>query len=112
MFVYVYKIATNTPRLPEVAQTARSRHQKHRRRRPGDDQATLMVERNSAIYVCLRQAILIVDRNSAIYVCLRLQDRNSGGSFAADGGFRRSLKWHVANVKNIAGVGPAMTRID
>ena len=38
-------------------------------------------------------------------VCLRLHDRNwcSGGGSAADGSFRRSLKRHVANVKNIVG---------
>ena len=37
--------------------------------------------------------------------CLRLHDRNwrSGGSSAADGGFRRWLKRHVADVKNIVG---------
>ena len=36
---------------------------------------------------------------------IRLHDRNwcSGGGFAADGGFRRSLKRHVADVKNIVG---------
>ena len=32
----------------------------------------------------------------------------SSGSFMANGGFQRSLKWHVTDVKNIAG----MTRID
>ena len=37
--------------------------------------------------------------------CLRLRDHNYcfGGGSAADGGFRRSLKRHVANIKNIAG---------
>ena len=61
----------------------------------GDDQATLMVE-----------------LNSAIYVCLRLQDRNkhSGGSSTADGGFRRSLTRHVADVKNIAGVDQDLSK--
>ena len=56
------------------------------------------------------QATLAVDRNSTIYVCLRLHDRNerSGGGSAADDGFWRSLKRHVAVVKNIV----EMTRIN
>ena len=57
---------------------------------------------------------LMVDRYSAIYIFLRLHERNkrSGGGFLADDSFRRSLKRHVADVKNIAGVSLAMTRID
>ena len=37
-------------------------------------------------------------------LCLRLQYRNKsfGGGSAADGGFRRSLKRHIADIKNIA----------
>ena len=56
------------------------------------------------------QATLTVNRNSKIPVCLRLHDRNlsSGGGSTADGGFQRELKRHVTDVKNIAG----MTRID
>ena len=47
------------------------------------------------------QATLTVDRNSAIYVYLRLHDCNwrSGGGSAASGGFWRSLKRHVTNIK-------------
>ena len=51
------------------------------------------------------QATLTVDRNCTIYVCLRLHNRNrcSGGGSAADGSFRRSLKRHIADIKNIVG---------
>ena len=52
------------------------------------------------------QTTLTVDRNSAIQVCLRLHYSNwcSAGGSAADGSFRRSLKQHVTDVKNIAGL--------
>ena len=47
------------------------------------------------------QATLMVDWNSTIYVCLRLQD--NADVTAADGVFLRSLKRHVADIKNITG---------
>ena len=66
-----------------------------------DDQATLMVDRNSA-------NILFTFR---FYACLRLRDRD-WYSVADSNGRSYGLVPSFFDIKSIAGIGPAMTRID
>ena len=107
MFVYVSEIATNAPpavlwltaaalrltvaapRHPEIAQTARLLHQTRRWRWPGNHNG------RSTSAICL-----FTFARSQLTLWRRLR------------GWRRSFKRHVADVKNITGGGPAMTRID
>ena len=79
----------------------------HRRRQnlAGDDQATLMVDRKSAIYVLftLARSQLTLRRQLCGW-WRRLM--------AADGGFQRSLKRHIADVKHIVGDDQATLMVD
>ena len=97
--VYICAIATVVPQLTAtaVAMHPRSRiskrwHVADIKNITEDDQATLTVDRNSAIY----------------FVYVYEIATNAPVTAVANGGFRRSLKRHIADVKNIA----RKTRID
>ena len=97
MFVYVSEIAINAPlaasQLPEIAQTARCRSKTHRRRWPGNPNGRLKFHDLSLITLARSQ--------------LTLRRRLRGWRR-----LRRSFKRHIADVESIAGVSPAMSRID
>ena len=83
-----------------------TRHQ--RQNLTGDDQATLIFDRKSAIYVCYVSEIA----TNAPPAASRLTAAAPWLMAAASGGFRRSFKRQVADVENIAGGGPVVTKID
>ena len=92
--VYVYAITTVDPQLTATAVATHPRcriskrwHFADIKNFTEDDHETLTVDRNSAIYF--------------VYV-YEIATNTPGGGSVADGGFRRSLKRHVADVKNIA----------
>ena len=85
-------------RLPEIAQTAHCRRQTHHRRWPGNPNDWSKFS-NLRFFTLARSQ-------------LTLRRRLRGGGSAADSGFRRSLKWHVANVKHIVGDDHATLMVD
>ena len=76
-------VATDSPSSEEIAQMQHADIKDI----AGDDQATIKVDKNYTNIVVLRNLHL----------------REGDWCFTADGGFRRLLKQHAADIKNIAG---------